>query len=160
MMTTEIKLLRNLKLFPGLATIGALTINEEPECVTLEDPVREVYSNGAKRWIWKEEFKLYGRTAIPSGRYPLVIDFSERFKRPMPHILNVPDYGGIRIHNGGTVLDTEGCPLTGREVRTGPDGMPYLTGSKQDAFPKFFLKLENALMLGYVFITISNGEPA
>lgn len=157
MMTFEWVLLRDLKLYPGVATIGGIHIDGAVECVTLEDPVREQWDGDAHKWIWKPEFKQPKATAIPSGRYKLIIDKSERFQRPMPHILNVPDFDGIRIHNGGTVEDTDGCVLTGRDLHQYSGGLPYLTGSKVDAFPRFFAKLGAALELGNVFLTVSNG---
>ena len=38
---------------------------------------------------------------------------SNRFKRIMPEILNVPMFTGVRIHGGNTKEDTLGCPLLG-----------------------------------------------
>lgn len=81
-------------------TPGRLSIDGEPECMTLEDVVRD----GPK---------IMHETAIPSGRYRLIIDFSTRFGRMMPHILNVPGFSGIRIHSGNTSADTSGCILVG-----------------------------------------------
>ncbi len=66
-------------------------------CYTLEDVVR---APGVK--IPKE-------TAIPEGRYRLVLDYSQRYQRLMPHVLDVPMFTGIRLHSGTTELDTEGC---------------------------------------------------
>ena len=57
--------------------------------------------------------KLPGKMAIPGGRYRLVIDWSNRFGRMMPHVLDVPQFTGIRIHSGNRREDTEGCPITG-----------------------------------------------
>lgn len=149
---------RDLRRFAN-ATAGLLLIAGQEECVTLEDPVREVWDAGAGKWVWSRSFKVAGMTAIPSGRYELVIDMSTRFNRMMPHILDVPDFDGIRIHNGGTVENTDGCPLTGRELHSN-NGVPFLTGSKADAFPRFFQKLEAALKMDRVFITIDNGVPS
>lgn len=93
-------------------TTSRITIDNEHICYGLEDAVREKFVNG--RWTWKPEFKLKGKTAIPSGEYFLIIDFSNRFQRDLPHILDVPDFTGIRIHSGNTELNTEGCLLPGK----------------------------------------------
>lgn len=68
-------------------------------CYTLEDIVRDE--------------KVRGKTAIPSGTYPLRISRSIRFKRDLPEVMNVPNYAGVRIHGGNTHENTEGCPLVG-----------------------------------------------
>lgn len=82
-------------------TIGKLFINDEYVCDTLEDVVR---SEGAK---------VYGETAIPYGTYEIVLTMSQRFKKVLPLLLNVPNFEGVRIHTGNTERDTEGCILTG-----------------------------------------------
>lgn len=81
-------------------TMGQLYVDGAFECWVLEDPVRE----GPK---------VYGATAIPFGQYAVTVDFSNRFKKMLPHVLNVPGFAGIRIHAGNTVHDTEGCLLVG-----------------------------------------------
>ncbi len=106
-------------------TAGKIFINKEFECFTLEDAVRE------------PGVKVPGRTAIPEGRYRLVIDESARFKRMMPHILDVPMFEGIRIHAGNTAEDTEGCILVGVERH---EGGRVITRSRE-AFDTFFKKL-------------------
>lgn len=50
---------------------------------------------------------------IPIGRYRVVINFSSRFKRMLPLVIDVPGRLGIRIHPGNTAEDTEGCILLG-----------------------------------------------
>lgn len=81
-------------------TIGLLLIENVFECYILEDAVRLV--------------KIPGKTAIPAGTYEIVITLSARFGIPLPLLLNVPNYEGIRIHSGNTSADTEGCLLPGR----------------------------------------------
>lgn len=76
---------------------------------TLEDVVREVPGKPVKDW------KVPAETAIPVGKYRVVIDMSKRFGKRMMHVLDVPGFEGIRIHSGNTSHDTEGCLITGKE---------------------------------------------
>jgi hypothetical protein len=63
--------------------------------------------------------KVFGETAIPAGTYRVILDYSTRFKRIMPHILDVPDYDGIRFHQARKAVpvefSTEGCVCVGLE---------------------------------------------
>ena len=83
-------------------TIGELSVNNNYVCDTLEDKVRV------------DGEKVYAETAIPTGTYTLVLAYSNRFKKVMPEILNVPNFSGIRIHCGNSSKDTEGCLLVGK----------------------------------------------
>lgn len=85
------------------ATVGRLSVNGVFECYTLEDAVRD--------------HTLAHETAIPAGRYEVIIDRSARFERMLPRLLKVPGFSGIRIHAGNTTADTAGCILVGR-IRT------------------------------------------
>ncbi len=77
-----------------------------PLCDTLEPTWRDVNE-------WHPERKVAGRTAIPEGRYPVVITFSPKFGQWLPILLGVPMFKGIRIHAGNSARDTEGCILVG-----------------------------------------------
>ena len=79
-------------------------------CDTLEPTWRD-YANGA--------YKVKGRSAIPEGRYAVVISWSPRFKQWLHILLGVPKFEGIRIHAGNTAEDTEGCILVGRNLIVG-----------------------------------------
>lgn len=58
--------------------------------------------------------KINGKTAIPAGEYSLSLTMSNRFKKILPLLANVPNFSGVRMHGGNTSEDTEGCILVGR----------------------------------------------
>lgn len=83
-------------------------------CDTLEPTWRD-YAHGA--------YKIKGRSAIPEGRYAVVISYSPKMKQWLPILLGGPEFSknwkGIRIHAGNTVKDTEGCILVGKNQLVG-----------------------------------------
>lgn len=85
------------------STEGNLYMNGKWFCDTIEDKVR------AKPGEWKTELKVYAKTAIPYGRYPVLVTWSNRFKRMLTGVFNVPDFEGIRIHNGTSENSSAGC---------------------------------------------------
>lgn len=98
------KLVLNRDVLADDFTLGVLSLNGEKLCYTCEDKVREV--------------KIYGKTAIPYGTYPLHLTWSNRFQKVLPILLDVPGFEGIRIHSGNTAADTDGCILVGLERTT------------------------------------------
>lgn len=97
----------------GGATLGSLYVNGVWQCWTLEDAIREIPGQPVESW------KVKGETAISAGRYRLTITPSQRFQRPLPLLLDVPGFTGVRIHPGNTVADTEGCLLVGQDRQDG-----------------------------------------
>ena len=98
-------------------TIGRLFIDGVYFCDTLEDCDR-----GLDQGMTDEEIrrlKIYGKTAIPTGRYRVVLTYSNRFRKVLPEILNVKGYSGVRIHTGNVPEDTLGCILVGRNTKKG-----------------------------------------
>jgi hypothetical protein len=111
-------------------TIGHLYIAKEPDgnnpglgqpltkglqiCDTLEPTWRD-YQNGA--------YKVKGRSAIPEGRYAVVISWSPKLGAWLPILLGGPEFNkqwqGIRIHAGNTAKDTQGCILVGKNKLVG-----------------------------------------
>lgn len=106
------------------STIGELTIDGVFECFTLEDKEREV--------------KIKSETAIAKGTYKVIINQSNRFKRLLPLLLNVPNFEGVRIHSGNSNHDTEGCILVG--LTRSQD----FIGQSRKAFDKLFKKMQKA----------------
>lgn len=113
------------------STEGELFIDGKFFCYTLEDIHREI--------------KIMHETCIPAGRYQVKITYSNRFKRMMPQIMDVPKFEGIRIHNGLTAKHTSGCPLVGFDAG-GKDEI------KKGAFDELFKVLNNHN--GLIYITI------
>lgn len=95
-------------------TIGRFSVDGVKLCDTMEDPVRLlVDKNSDGDYDDAGEGKIKGRTAIPAGRYKVVLRYSPRFKRITPHITGVPGFKYILIHAGNTAADTDGCILPG-----------------------------------------------
>lgn len=105
----ELKLKRYI--LTSKSTISDLFIDGHYFCKILEDTDRGLTSDMPIDEIKK--IKVQGQTAIPKGRYEVILSMSARFKKLLPEILNVPGYLGIRIHPGNKPGDTEGCLLPG-----------------------------------------------
>lgn len=105
----------------GTYTIGRLYVNNNYFCDTCEDVVRDLNKDGDLNDAG--ECKVYGKTAIPYGRYEITMKvqspkYSQRAsyawcKGYLPRLLNVPHFDGILIHAGNTSEDSSGCVLCG-----------------------------------------------
>lgn len=89
---------------------GVIAIDGKFECYTLEDQRRPV--------------KIKKETCIPVGEYEIKLrtegthhaEYSKKFPEfhiGMLHLQDVPNFQYILIHIGNTIVDTEGCILTG-----------------------------------------------
>lgn len=125
-------------------TGGRLYLNGTFECYTMEDEVREIPGRPVGEW------KVNGETAIPRGRYRVIVSRSNRFKRDLPEVLNVPGYAGVRIHPGNAAVDTEGCILVGDD-----DPSDGFMGKSRQAFDRVFARIMDAINTGgQVWLTI------
>lgn len=130
----KMKLIRFKK--TNSCTFGKLYIDDKFLCYTLEDIVREV--------------KIKHQTAIPAGTYQVVINYSIRFKKMMPLLINVPNFTGVRIHAGNTAASTSGCILVGEELSE-----ESLVRSKE-TFSKLYDVLSDRLVDEKCILTIKN----
>lgn len=96
------ELLSTRKWYTSTSTISELEIDGQRECFVLEDTVRA------------PGVKIQNRTAIGAGRFRVIVDWSNRFRKYAFHILDVPNFTGIRMHSGNTDEDTDGCLLAGQ----------------------------------------------
>ncbi len=117
-------------------TIGSLSIDGDFECWILEDTVREIPGKPVAAW------KFPAKTAIPYGTYAVDVTFSNRFQKPLPILLDVPGFSGIRIHPGNYPADTEGCLLPGC------DRLAKSLGRSRKAFDALFIKIKDAKTRG------------
>lgn len=102
-------------------TIGRLYLNGTYFSDTLEDRVRDINKDGDLNDVG--EGKVYGKTAIPYGKYEITMKvqspkYSQRAsyawcKGYLPRLLNVPHFEGILIHGGNSADDSCGCLLVG-----------------------------------------------
>lgn len=135
----DTQLLLKREIFTQNSTIGRLFIGDQFECFVLEDRVRPA--------------KIKHETAIPAGKYQVVLAFSNRFQKVLPRLLNVPNYDGILIHPGNTAADTSGCLLPGRTRNVD------FVGDSRTAFNQLFKKLQAANKKGKVWIEIVQPNP-
>ena len=131
-------------------TIGRLYVDNHYFSDTLEDKVRDINKDGDLNDAG--EGKVYGKTAIPYGRYEITMKvqspkFSKyQFYRDvcngyLPRLLNVRHFDGILLHvadgyKGADLL--EGCIGVGRNLIKG--GLLY----GKETFTKLYQKLEKA----------------
>jgi len=83
-----------------LTTMGVLQADDAQSRLylfTLEDQVRPA------------GVKVYGETAIPAGRYPVMITRSSKFNKYLPLLVGVPMFDGVRIHSLNNRKQTMGC---------------------------------------------------
>lgn len=114
-------------------------------CDILEDTVRNKATTALNAFI-----KIFGKTAIPYGKYRIVRSYSNRFKKVLPELLKVPHYEGVRIHSGNTAEDTEGCLLPGKNTVKG-----RVTDSRKH-FATVDTIIADALLTEEVWITITD----
>lgn len=123
------------KIFTDDSTIGEISIDGVFTCYTLEDKVRDV--------------KIQNVTAIPYGKYEVIINFSNRFQQYMPLLLKVPGFEGVRIHTGNKSADTEGCILVGSSKSLN------FVGNSRVTYKSLFAKMKVASKTEKIFINIT-----
>ena len=108
-------------------TIGKLYVNGAFLCHTLEDADRGLDQKMPLGKILSK--KVFGKTAIPTGRYEVVMSHSPKFEERawaqkyeglIPEVLNVKGFEGIRIHPGNSAdTDLTGCIAPGNNTAKG-----------------------------------------
>ena len=107
-------------------TIGRLSIRRVVDDEFLAGEAQEYFCDTLEptwRDYLKGAYKVKGRSAVPEGRYAVVISWSPKMKQWLPLLLGGPEFNrkwkGIRIHAGNSAKDTEGCILVGENRQVG-----------------------------------------
>jgi len=160
-MNKTLELYLHRKALRDTYTIGDLYVLDTPYitsnglkklCNTLEDKDRGL--SQSKSLLENKSLKVYGKTAIPTGRYRVVTQIWTKYKMRVPVLLNVPAFTGILIHNGTTDKDTLGCVLVGNNTVVGKlfNGKKYVK--------QLVDIIDEATRLGVeVYITIDYNKP-
>lgn len=98
-------------------TIGRVYVDGKLFCNSMEDKDRGLRQNMSDKEV--SRMKVYGMTAIPTGKYVVKMTYSPKYKRIMPQVMDVKGFTGIRIHSGKTAEDSLGCILLGHNKRKG-----------------------------------------
>ncbi len=134
-----------------VCSIGELSVEgDDFTCYTLEDKDRKLSSDDTVEHI--KEIKVYGRTAIPYGRYEIIISYSNRFKKELPLLLGVKGFDGIRIHPLNEASETDGCVGVGLQK----DVVNNKILQSRAAFAILFQLIKDKIRTEKVFITIGN----
>ena len=106
---------------PGYS-VGAFCLDECGYfCDSMEDEDRGLTKDMPLEQIKK--IKVYGKTAIPKGRYPLRMDvvsprlkdraYAKKYGGCLPRLEGVPGWEGVLIHPFNTAEDSYGCIAPG-----------------------------------------------
>ncbi len=107
-------------------TVGRFYVNDSLFCDSLEDKDRGLVSSMSLAQINK--IKVYGQTAIPTGRYEVRMTHSPKFasrswakptKGLVPELIDVPGFSGVRIHPFNTAEESLGCIGLGTNDKKG-----------------------------------------
>lgn len=128
------------------STISEIYVNGIKECYAIEDKDRGLLDSMSEEQI--RGIKVHSKTAIPKGRYKVVISFSNRFQKYLPELVGVKGFAGIRIHSGNTSADSEGCILPGTTKTKD------FVGNSVKAFTALFAKMKKVEKTEKIYITI------
>lgn len=131
----------NRMVFTDKSTQGEIWLDGKFVCYSLEPTCR----SGPK---------VPDHTAIPAKRYLVNIQYSNKFGKKMPFLVDVPNFEGIMIHPGNFPDDTHGCILVGQTK-----GVDYV-GESRVAFSDLFAIIQERSKDKLFFITILGGRVA
>ena len=120
-------------------TVGNLYIDGKRICETMEDRDRNLTDTKTEEENMK--MKMYGKTAIPIGTYKLTIDYSNKYNKMLPHILDVKAFDGIRIHSLNFASESLGC--IGPGIFNGVNAVTYSRATMSKIQPMIQAAIDN-----------------
>lgn len=141
----ELKVIRKTK--TSVYAAGKFSIDGVEKYYSLEDADRGLNDSMKTEDITK--LKVFAKTAIPRGRYQVVVNYSDHFKQFMPLLIGVKGFEGVRIHSGNKPEDTEGCILIGLE-----DSSDGFMGDSRKAYTDLMLHVNEVIKEEKIWITI------
>ena len=106
---------------------GNLYVNDRLILSTIEPTDR--WTDGKDDISHIEKVMVKEKTAIPYGSYKVVYQYSQKFSRMVPVLMNVKGFEAIEIHEGNSSKDTHGCILVGIDDCPGKDWISYSRSS-------------------------------
>lgn len=134
--------------FTDLSSVGELYLNGSFYCYTLEDIDRDLRADMPLVAIRTR--KIFAQTAIPTGNYEVILNWSDRFQKQMPLLLRVPGWEGVRIHSGNFPHQTEGCILLGKTK------LDNMVGVSNATFAAFMTEIRRAAKREKIHIEIES----
>ena len=125
-MIPDLNLTLERRYFKTTYTIGRWFVEGMEFSDSLEDKDRGLTQDMPTSKIYLQ--KVYGKTAIPYGKYEIKLTISQKFSNRdwakefdglIPELIDVPGFVSIRIHPGTTCEDTDGCLLPGMNRAVG-----------------------------------------
>jgi hypothetical protein len=132
--------------FTNQSSVGELHVDGQFYCYTLEDVDRGLTAAMPLADILAR--KQFAQTAIPTGNYEVVLNWSNRFQQVMPLLLRVPGWEGVRIHSGNFAKQTEGCILLGKLK------LPDMVGQSNATFAAFLSLLKKTAKVEKIHIEV------
>jgi len=97
----------------SILTLPQLRPNGRNQIYILEDADRGLTHQTPLRQIQQIKNQFPNACAIPTGRYPLQLEYSPKFGRILIELQAVRGFNECKFHNGNTALHTAGCLITG-----------------------------------------------
>lgn len=131
------------------STLSELSIDDNFQCYTLEDGLREV--------------KIPHETRIPGGVYNITVrtegnmnqNYSERYDwhKGMLWIRDIPEFKWVYYHEGNYVGDTSGCVLPGKTFWIRGNNN-YAVGHSREAYKMLYLRVIDSALSGDLKVEI------